>query len=159
DLGDSMPRRTSRSSKAANAYSSSARPRSSSSHMWLHSRGLKIAGGEIDTVLAERSWGPDQGLHALGRQRRREPRRRKRPGPRPFRRCLIETSGEMFGHGGQQGIPLFLAGRGGFVAEEAGLPLDRLPAVLLEELPDVLPSDLFIDVARKVSGEVGNGHW
>ena len=72
---------------------------------------------------------------------------------------MIQTSCEELGQGRQQGVPLLLASQRRFVLEEAGLPLNWLPAVLLEELLDVLPSGLLIDVAGKMSGQAGNGHW
>jgi len=56
-----------------------------------------------------------------------------------LRRGEIQLSGEMLCHGSQQHVPLLIAGRRGFLAEQRRPLFDRSPPVFLEELPDVLP--------------------
>jgi len=82
----------------------------------------------------------------------------REPGPGPNRRCLIKAGGEVFGHGGQQDVPPLLADQGRLFPEKAQLSLDRLPAVLLKKLPDVLPPGLLVDVVGHATSELSDGH-
>src|SRR6185437_9841912 len=119
---------------------------------------LQVACREVNAMLAECGGGPDQRLHPLRGQRRREPGCCERPRSGPLRWRKIQLGGEVLSQSGQQGIPLVRTTRRWLVTKQLGLFVARFPAVLLKKLPNVLPSDLLVLLATQAFSEICHCH-